>query len=135
MTEDERADSLEKASIDASVEGLKGLLILNGGACLSLLAFLSAVLASDNMSPRKAKFIAGATDALIYFAIAAGLSVVTCVFAYLANQSYSSHLRWKAQYPNHWRYGNYYTRGGLLSTGLSLGLFFFGVYSIWVHIS
>lgn len=135
MTDDERADSLEKASIDASLEGLKALLLLNGGACISLLAFLSAVMASESMSPRKAKFIAGATDALIYFAIAAGLSVVTCVFAYLANQCYSSHLRWRERYPNHWKYGDYCTRGGLVSTGLSLALFFVGVYTIWVHIS
>ncbi|MEN5300482.1 hypothetical protein ABE530_19490, partial [Brucella sp. TWI559] len=83
MIDEKRADSLEKASIDASTEGLKALLLLNGGACLALLAFLSAVMASSGMSPSKAKFISAATISLPFFAVAAGLSVVTCVVAYL----------------------------------------------------
>lgn len=135
MTNDERADSLEKASIDASVEGLKALLLLNGGACISLLAFLASVMARDELNMAQAKFIVGAKEALVYFAIAAGLSVVTCVFAYLSNQAYSSHLRWREQYPRHWVYGTLHNWAGLVSTFTSLGLFFYGVYTIWHYVS
>lgn len=135
MTDDERADSLEKASIDASVEGLKALLLLNGGACISLLAFLASVMARDELNIAQAKFVVGAKEALVYFAIAAGLSVVTCVFAYLSNQAYSAHLRWREQYPRHWSYGHAFTRAGLVSTAASLLLFFYGVYTIWHYVS
>ena len=131
MTAEKRADDLEKASIDASVEGLKALLILNGGACISLLAFLSSMMGKEGITDDQTKFVAGATSALVFFAIAAGLAVVTCLLAYLANQAYSSHLRWREQYPRHWTYGLIWNRVGIVTTLGSLGLFFFGVYEIW----
>lgn len=133
MSEEARADALEKASVDASVEGLKALLILNGGACIALLAFLSATMGKEHTIAKEAAFITGATSALIFFSIGAGLAVVTCVFAYLANQAYSSHLRWRSEYPRHWTYGTIWTRAGLLTTVSSLVLFFYGVYTVWSH--
>jgi hypothetical protein len=133
MSNEKRADDLEKASIDASVEGLKALLILNGGACISLLAFLSSTMGKEGMSSTQERFVTGATYALVFFSIGAGLAVVTCIFAYLANQAYSSHLRWRENYPRHWAYGLAWNRAGIATTLLSLVLFFYGVYTIWSH--
>ena len=131
MSMDKRADDLERASIDASTQGLKALLLLNGGACIALLAFISSTIGTRVIG-REAAFILSARQALVYFAIGAGLSVVTCIFAYLANQAYSSHLRNAAEYPRHWTYGHLWTRAGLVTTVGSLALFFFGVYTIWL---
>jgi hypothetical protein len=49
MTELERAAMLERASIDAGKEGLKALLILNGGACVALLTFLSSSIGKQDL--------------------------------------------------------------------------------------
>lgn len=133
MSDEVRADALEKASIDSSVEGLKALLVLNGGACIALLAFLSATMGKEHTLPKEAAFVTGATEALLFFSVGAGLSVVTCVFAYLANQAYSSHLRDRSGNPRHWTYGHIWTRLGLLSTAFSLGTFFWGIYTIWYY--
>lgn len=130
MSDEARADALEKASIDASVEGLKALLILNGGACIALTAFLSATMGKEQTLPKEAAFISGATEALLFFSIGAGLSVITCIFAYLANQAYSSFLRNTPTYPRHWTYGQIWTRMGLTSTAASLVMFFWGIYTI-----
>ncbi len=134
MSDEARADALEKASIDASVEGLKALLLLNGGACIALLAFLSATMGKEHTIQKEAAFVAGATDALAFFAGGALLAVITCVFAYLANQAYSSHLRDRKYYPRHWGYGTAWTRAALGTTLLSLIGFGWGVYTIYSHI-
>ncbi|MBX9467181.1 MAG: hypothetical protein KL839_04750 [Rhizobium sp.] len=131
MSDEARADALEKASIDASVEGLKAMLLLNGSACIALLAFLSATMGKKLMIAKEVAFVKGAMEALVFFSIGAGLAVVTCVFAYLANQAYSSHLRDRVEYPHHWGYGTAWTRVGLVSTATSLGAFFWGVFAIW----
>lgn len=133
MSDEKRADALEKASIDASVEGLKALLILNGGACISLLAFLSSTMGKEQMSRIESQFVAGARGALVFFSIGAGLAVLTCLFAYLANQSYSSHLRWREEYRRHWSYGKAWNKAGVATTLLSIGLFFYGIYTVWSH--
>lgn len=126
-----RADALEKASIDASVEGLRALLLLNGGACIALLAFLSSTIGKEHAIAKEASFVDGATKALVFFSIGAGLSVVTCVFAYLANQAYSTHMRDRATFPRHWTFGTLWNRLGIISTVVALGMFFWGVYTIW----
>lgn len=135
MSDGSRADALEKASIDASQEGLKALLILNGGACIALLAFLSATMGKEHTIAKEAAFVEGATEALIFFSIGAGLAVLTCVFAYLANQAYSSFLRNPVGYPRHWSMGTFWTRLGLVSTMSALGAFFLGIYTVWIHMS
>ncbi|QIB36868.1 hypothetical protein G3A56_01705 [Rhizobium oryzihabitans] len=134
LSDEARADALEKASIDASVEGLKALLILNGGACIALLAFLSATMGKEHTIKKEAAFVLGATEALVFFAAGAFLAVVTCVFAYLANQAYSSHLRDRNYYARYWGYGTAWTRAALVTTVLSLGGFGWGVYTIYSHI-
>jgi hypothetical protein len=131
MSDIARADALEKASIDASVEGLKALLLLNGGACIVLLAFLSSTMGKEHPIAKEAAFVDGATKALMFFSIGAGLSVVTCVFAYLANQAYSTHMRDRVKYPGHWTVGTLWNRAGILSTVVSLGMFFLGIYTMW----
>lgn len=130
MSNEKRSDDLERASIEASTQGLKALLLLNGGACIALLAFISSTIGTRVVG-REAAFVSSARQGLVYFALGAGLSVVTCVFAYLANQAYSSHLRNASQYPKHWTYGDLWTRAGLVTTLGSLVLFFVGVYTIW----
>ncbi|KAB2798964.1 hypothetical protein F9L06_10190 [Brucella anthropi] len=129
----ERADALEKASTDAATEGIKALLILNGGACLALLIFMSAVMASSGISPTKAKFTAAASISLPFFAIAAGLSVVTCLFAYKANQAYASNLRYPESYPDHWAIGQRFNRWGVWIAISSLVLFFSGICAFWIR--
>ena len=126
-----RADKLEAASVDAAAEGLKALLLLNGGACIALLAFLGATMGNDDLRWSEQRVVIGAVQSLVYFAAAAGAAVTTSIFSYLSNQSYSSHLRDPAYYKRSWTVGQWLNNAGLATALLSLGLFAFGVYSIW----
>lgn len=126
-----RADKLEQASVNAANEGLKALLLLNGGACIALISFLAASISSGQTSTNPSVFVAGFSRSLVWFAMGAGLAVLTSFFNYLSNQSYSSHLRNPAVYKRSWSIGHAYTRLGLVGALGSLVAFAIGVYKIW----
>lgn len=75
MDVQKRAEKLEDASIKAAEEGLKALLLLNGGASVALLAFLADAVGSGDPSPVYARLLTGMFNSLVYFAAGAGFSV------------------------------------------------------------
>lgn len=126
-----RADKLEEMSVNAAVEGVKALLLLNGSACIAILGFLASTMGQDRMRWSETLFVVAATKALGYFALGAGASVGVSVFAYLSNQQYSSYLRNPIKHKNSWTWGDWLVRAGLLMVAISLCLFGRGVYLIW----
>jgi len=126
-----RADKLEEVSMAAANDGLKALLLLNGGACIALIGFLASLVSSEHFSPAQVALASGAIRSLIWFSIGAGLAVFTSFSAYLSNQSYSSHLRNPTDNPKAWSTGNSYVRLGLVFALGSMLSFAIGVYKIW----
>lgn len=135
MTELERAAMLERASIDAGKEGLKALLILNGGACVALLTFLSSSIGKQDLREVELGLMTGATNALILFATGAGLSVLTCLLSYVTNQLLSSHLRNGKKNTSTLKIGKCTNQLGLIASAASLIAFFIGVFAIWNNVS
>lgn len=135
MTELERAAMLERASIDAGKEGLKALLLLNGGACIALLSFLASTVGKQNLRAIEISLITGTTNALILFATGAGLAVLTCLLSYVTNQFLSSYIRDGKKNGNKLRFGKCTNRLGLIASTASLSAFFIGVFAIWQNVS
>lgn len=128
MNDNERADRLEQSSVEAAIEGLKALLILNGGACLAVLTFLATAISDTEASQAYAALIKGMMRSLVAFSVGAGLSVLTTLFAYLANQAYAAHLRYGR---DSWGTGERWNFTAIASAILSLFCFFIGVALIW----
>lgn len=135
MTELERAAMIERASIDAGREGLKALLLLNGGACLALLSFLASAVGKSGLRGMELGLLTGATSALILFAIGAGLAVLTCLLSYVTNQFLSYHLRTGGVSKTPLRLSKCANRLGLFASTASLLSFFVGVFAIWLKVS
>lgn len=129
MADKERADRLEQSSVDAAIEGLKALLILNGGACLALLTFLASAISDTEASQTYAPLINGMMKSLVAFSVGAGLSVLTTLFAYLANQAYAAHLRYGR---DSWGTGERWNLTAIACALFSLVCFFTGVGLIWL---
>jgi hypothetical protein len=83
----ERLARLEQASIDSAHEGLKALLLLNGGACVAVLGFLATTL-KDAKAGGFEGLVSGMMASLVWFSVGAGLAVLTALFSYLTNQAY-----------------------------------------------
>ncbi|MDW9680676.1 hypothetical protein [Sinorhizobium meliloti] len=92
MDSEERFKALESAAIEAAAQGLKALLLLNGGACVALLAFVGGLATSEHVRPEFAPLVPAATQALIWFASGSGVAVLACFFAYWTNQAYANAL-------------------------------------------
>lgn len=110
---DSRANWMENAAVEAGNNALKALLLLNGGACIALLGFLSStfsdmvdsntalqssvttawnlLLGFENSSERE-KLVTDIVAALSYFAWGAGFSVFGASVAYLTNSCYARGL-------------------------------------------
>ena len=131
MTELERAAMLERASIDAGKEGLKALLLLNGGACIALLSFLASTVGKQGLRAMELNLISGTTNALILFATGAGLAVLTCLLSYVTNQCLSAYIRGGKIKHKTLKLGKCTNRLGLLASAASLLAFFVGVFAIW----
>jgi hypothetical protein len=124
----ERFTTLEAAAIDASTQGLKSLLILNGGACVALLGFIASLATSEHLRPEFEPVVSVTAKSLVYFAIGAGLTTVAWILAYLSNQRYAN----AALDPRKvtWSWGVNANRLGLLVAFLSLAAFTTGVIEI-----
>lgn len=68
-----------------TVNGLKGLLLLNGAAAIAILAFLGDIVTTEYI-----RWIQGITWALLFYAIGAILAVNTSLFSYLSQYSFNT---------------------------------------------
>lgn len=92
LNDKERFLALEAAAMDGSSQGLKALLLLNGGACVSLLTFVGALATSEHLRPEFVNLVQATTRSLIWFGIGSGLAVFAYFFAYWSNQSYANSI-------------------------------------------
>ncbi|ULR43642.1 hypothetical protein [Rhizobium sp. K102] len=125
----QRAAELEKASVDSAREGLKALLLLNGGACIALLAFIANLAGNDKIDWGTYFVVKAAMRSLAWFAVGAGLSVLTWFFAYYSNQSYATSIIQGKE--RAWSVGSLLANIGAFLALLSLMSFALGVFSIW----
>lgn len=119
----DRVARLEQASIDAAHEGLKSMLLLNGGSCVAVLGFLATVIKDTNATGFDA-LTRGMMYSLLWFATGAGLAVFASLLSYLTNQAYvSAMLNPKIS----WQRGGRYNLWGTITSLASLGAFAAGV--------
>lgn len=130
----ERANRLEGASVDAANEGLKALLLINGGACVAILGFLASTMGKSNLGWSETMMIRTAARSLLWFSAGAGLAVATSVFAYLCNREYSKFLRNPVANPKAWMVGGRLNSIGIILALASLGSFFCGAMKIGLSI-
>ncbi len=123
----ERAKELETASVEAAQAGIKALLLLNGGACIAVLAFMSNVMSKDLRWPDR-QIVEAAVRSLTYFASGAGMAVFITLLAYLSNQRYATGARDGSQ--KHWEWGKRFGLAAIIAALVCLGLFGYGVWEI-----
>jgi hypothetical protein len=129
LDQDERIARLEAASLDAASNGIKALLVLNGGASIAILAFLAQALGKDGVSSEYAQLVREMVRSLAFFALGAGAAVLTTFFAYYANQQYVTSLLSGGEVS--WRRGVVINIIGAMMALASLILYGIGVYKIW----
>ena len=79
------------AAVSVGTETLKAVLVINGGACVAMLAFIGTFASQGKMMP-------GMAGPLIWFAVGACLTVVAASFGYLTNLSYASESNRKSRH-------------------------------------
>lgn len=130
MSENSRFQTLEAASIEAAKEGIKALLILNGGACVALLSLISNIAASEHVRPDFLVLVPASATSLVLFALGAGLTIVAWIFAYLSNQRYANATLNPLNAA--WSWGVNLNRAGLMAVAASLAAFVWGVINLAV---
>ncbi|MBB3389162.1 hypothetical protein FHT82_001885 [Rhizobium sp. BK275] len=128
MEQAERFRALEGAAMEAAGQGLKALLLLNGGACVALLAFVAGTATSSSLQKEFIPLVTVTAHSLIWFASGAGFAVFACILAYLTNQAYANHLITPEK--SKWRTGTWFNVAGLFTAFISLGCFAVGVGAI-----
>jgi hypothetical protein len=138
------ATEARKAAIDSANVAIRSLFLLNGGAVVVLLAFISALRSGSNGATTNLNLV---TAPILWFAWGAACSVATSLLAYFVNRIDSEILtasRYIWEHPfvledtsskglKLWSGGLYSL--ALLLTILSLTMFFLGVYGITGAIS
>ena len=132
MDKSERISRLEDASLEAANNGLKALLLLNGGASIAILAFLAQMLGKEGGAPEFAFLVREMLHSLGFFSAGAGAAVFVTFFAYYANQQYVAALL--APEKVSWNRGAILNILGGIIALLSLGLFGVGVQRIWAAV-
>src|SRR6516164_3917049 len=89
----DRIDDLDKRLTEASTrdaqEGIKVVLLINGGGAVAMLAFIGALASRTGITLASLKAI---TSSLYWFSGGIVSSGFTAAFAYLANSLYAGHL-------------------------------------------
>ena len=129
MNQSERVARLENASLEAAANGLKALLLLNGGASIAIFAFLAQALGKEGVAPEYTVLVRELVRSLGWFAAGAGTAVFATFFAYYSNQKYAASLMDPEKVS--WRKGAILNSAGAVMAVLSLVLFWVGVYRIW----
>ena len=95
-----------------TVNGLKGLLLLNGAAAIAILSFLGDIVMTEYI-----RWIQGITWTLLFYAFGAILAVSTSLFSYLSQYYYNIENE---------KWGTIWRFIGILCAVGSLGSFFIG---------
>jgi hypothetical protein len=139
---DERFATLEKAAIESANQAIRALLLLNGGASIALLGFLSTTFRAEMPIVQQDQLTAAILVALRDFGIGAGLAVTLATMAYIINSLYSGamidysrhwehpHLRPTPASERKWRFGTILSWLAVLLGFGSLGCFFGGLYRL-----
>lgn len=137
--QDDRAEKQYVAAIESANQALKGSFLLNGGACIALLAFLSSTYTAQGLSTEKAQLVASIVQSMTWFALGALCSTTASAFAYLANRFYgeaASSFRKSFTHPyifatpqsSRWGIAaNIFNVAGAILGFSSLGLFLYGL--------
>ncbi|MGI8397788.1 hypothetical protein ACRYWZ_15555 [Agrobacterium deltaense] len=125
----QRFQALEEAAIQGAASTLKSLLLLNGGACVALLAFIGSTATSDKLRPNFVPLVEASVQSLGSFAVGAGIAVFAMVTAYLTNHHYANSLIDPEN--TRWGVGSVMFTLTSMLTLFSLALFGKGIYLIW----
>lgn len=98
---DERFENQIQAATESANIALKALLLLNGGACLALLAFLANVVKDAGHSASAEKLVVALLAALSLFAYGAACAVGASAFGYVANRAYAESGGARTQHASH----------------------------------
>ena len=123
----ERAKALEAAAVDSAKHGIYALLLLNGSACIAVLAFLANAIGYRDLHWSEVQLVRGAMRSLPWFAGGAGLAVFCSFFAYYANQQYANEFYKSGSWP----WGKILNIAGGVVAFLALIGFGVGVFQIW----
>jgi hypothetical protein len=96
-------DNLNEATVQSGTLAIRSTFLLNGGACLALLAFAANTLTADALGEGQARLVVQILGSLSVFAWGAFLSVVATGLGYLANRiAVEAHYRktrhWEAPF-------------------------------------
>lgn len=139
---DRRYEALIAAAIESANVALKGLLLLNGGAAIALLAFLANVLNGAEPGPDVAAMLARIGNTLTNFGWGAGAAVAASCVAYVTNRAYAWQMQsYSRNFTHPYLHETPETRrahrigvgANVLAVGCgiaSLGFFLFGIWQL-----
>jgi len=129
----------EEATLKSAENSIRVLLLINGGAAVSVLAFAGSLASKDRVTTDQLSAIAGS---LIWFASGVASSALTAFFSYLTNFFYlvanAAHLRLPdfpyvaptRQFVRRQRIGRIFHGLALLTALAALFLFLIGMYEV-----
>ena len=78
---DQALDAAQKAALETSTIAIRAMILVNGGAVIALLAFVSAIETSKNDAIQSSELVAP----ISWFALGVGSAIVTAAMAYVVN--------------------------------------------------
>ncbi|MTI16095.1 hypothetical protein E1162_02450 [Rhodobacteraceae bacterium RKSG542] len=121
----DHSEMIHEKTVEVSHLAIKATLLVNGGAAVTVIGFLSSVFKVENTH---SNLLVSAADALMFFAWGLVTAIVTLALAYLTN--YFSLSTWiDYQKTNHIMKRAFHV-GAILSFFTSIGLFICGAYSV-----
>lgn len=87
----EFAKGANLAAVSTGTETVKAILLINGGACVAVLAFIGSIAS-------KVQVVTDLAGSLVWFAIGAVAAVISAAFGYLTNLSLSSETNTKTHH-------------------------------------
>ena len=113
---------LFKAVTEFAAIAIRGIVLINGGAAIAILAFLGQALGRDKPLPDGV--VAAGMESLMWFVAGAGAGVLTAAFAYLAQAIFAEV---GAETGN--KTGGSFRILAIVSATTGLGLFAYGAWS------
>ena len=137
----EHAKSINEAAATSANHALRTALLINGGAAVSMLAFIGGLVSNGKVLVGAQ--LASVAAPLVWFALGVALAGLATAFAYFTNFSNvgsANSMRRLWEYPwleattasKRWLKSYYVCLGISVLSGFgSLGLFVFGMYKVW----